>query len=150
MLLCDMQKLLAFPFFPIKGCKWLQWLDYMKTNHFKMILNVFSINNSGYIDYSTVEKQLKETVRPSIRKIQKKKIFMIASLSGINLYISVTISWKKWIETIKYWKSWWYPFFTPLKFNKSLLIYKMFDIALCDESQYITNQWNLTTFMYKK
>ena len=43
-----------------------------------MILNVFSINNSGYIDYSTVEKQLKETVRPSIRKIQKKKIFMIA------------------------------------------------------------------------
>ena len=73
-----MQKLLAFPFFPIKGCKRLQWLDYMKTNHFKMILNVFSINNSGYIDYSTVEKQLKGTVRPSIRKIKKKKNFMIA------------------------------------------------------------------------
>ena len=43
-----------------------------------MILNVFSINNSGYIDYSTVEKQLKGTVRPSIRKIKKKKNFMIA------------------------------------------------------------------------
>ena len=35
-----------FHFFPsdllIKRCKRLQWLDYMKTNHFKMLLNVFS------------------------------------------------------------------------------------------------------------
>ena len=29
---------------------------------------------------------------------------------------------KKWIETTKYWKSWRYTFFTPLKFNKSHLI----------------------------
>ena len=30
---------------------------------------------------------------------------------------------KKWIETIQYWKSWRYPFFTLLKFNKSHLIF---------------------------
>ena len=28
--------------------------------------------------------------------------------------ISVATSWLKWIETIKYWKSWWYPFFVSL------------------------------------
>ena len=26
----------------IKRCKRLQWLDYMKANHFKMLLNIFS------------------------------------------------------------------------------------------------------------
>ena len=36
---------------------------------------------------------------------------------------SIATLWKKWIETIKYWNSWWYPFCTPLKFNKSHLIY---------------------------
>ena len=149
MLLCDMQKLLAFPFFPIKGCKWLQWLDYMKTNHFKMILNVFSINNSGYIDYSTVEKQLKGAVRPSIRKIKKKKISWLQFIRHKSLHQRYHFM-KKMNRNHQILKSWWYPFFTPLKFNKSLLIYKMFDIALCDESQYITNQWNLTTFMFKK
>ena len=35
----------TLPFLPIKPCKRLQWLTariYMKTNHFKMLLNVFS------------------------------------------------------------------------------------------------------------
>ena len=34
--------LLIRPSHQIKRCRRLQWLDYMKTNHFKMLLNVFS------------------------------------------------------------------------------------------------------------
>ena len=40
----------------------------------------------------------------------KKHFFRDSNLSGIKLYISVAILWKKSKETIKYWKSWWYPF----------------------------------------
>ena len=35
-------KIRAFSFIAIKRCNKLQWLGYMKTNHFKMLLNVFS------------------------------------------------------------------------------------------------------------
>ena len=35
-------KIRAFSFIAIKRCNQLQWLGYMKTNHFKMLLNVFS------------------------------------------------------------------------------------------------------------
>ena len=53
MLLYDTQKYWAFPFLPIKRCKRLQWLHYMKTNHFKILLNVFSTTYtySNYIIY---------------------------------------------------------------------------------------------------
>ena len=43
------------------------------------------------------------------------------NLSGIKLYISFAISWENWIETTKYWKSWWYPFCTH--FNLPHLIF---------------------------
>ena len=41
---CTLRKnfLLIRPYHQIKRCKPLQWLDYMKTNHFKMLLKVFS------------------------------------------------------------------------------------------------------------
>ena len=35
-------KIRAFSFIPIKRCNQLQWLGYIKTNRFKMSLNVFS------------------------------------------------------------------------------------------------------------
>ena len=39
LLLYNTQKYQGLPFLPIKRCQPLQWLDYMKTNHFK---NLFS------------------------------------------------------------------------------------------------------------
>ena len=65
---------------------------------------------------------------------KSRKFFFYCNLSGIKLYISVATSWKKWKETIKYLKSRWCPFLTPLKFNKSHTwsFYKLLDIASCD------------------
>ena len=62
------------------------------------------------------------TVRPFHQKMEKK-LFRDCNLPRIILYISVTTSWKTWMETMKYWKSLWYPFCTPLKFNKSHSIF---------------------------
>ena len=52
-----------------------------------------------------------------------KNLFRASNLSGKKLYRDVVISWKKLLESIKYWKSWWCSFCTPLKFNKSHLIF---------------------------
>ena len=60
------------------------------------------------------------------QKNRKKDFFRDWNLSGIKLYISFATSWKKkkkWIETIKYWKSLLHPFCTLLKFNKSHLTF---------------------------
>ena len=53
----------------------------------------------------------------------EKLFFRDCNLSSVKLYISNATSWKKLIEMIKYWKHWRYPFCTPLKFNKSHLIF---------------------------
>ena len=57
------------------------------------------------------------------QKKSKKNFFSDSNLSCINLYISAAISLKKMNRTIKYWKFWWYPYRTPLKFNKLYLIF---------------------------
>ena len=88
----------------------------------------------------------KGTVRSFHQKSRKKKLFRDCNLPGIKLYISVTILWKKWIETITYWKSWWYPFFTPLKFNKiTYLIWSFCIVSLF----YLVNSFAAPTFIKK-
>ena len=87
------------------------WVLIFICSSFFPLMNIFQTSNN----------QTKGIVRSFHQKNQKKKIFFL--IAGIKPYISVAILWKKWIETIKYWKSWWYPFFIPLKFNKSHLIF---------------------------
>ena len=88
----------------------------------------------------------KGTVRSFHQKSRKKKIISWLQWPGIKLYISVTILWKKWIETITYWKSWWYPFFTPLKFNKiTYLIWSFCIVSLF----YLVNSFAAPTFIKK-
>ena len=55
----------------------------------------------------------------SFHQKNRKFFFCDCNLLGTKLYISVAILRKKWMETIKYWKCWCYPFCIPLKFNKS-------------------------------
>ena len=53
----------------------------------------------------------------SFHQKTRRKFCTWLQLSGTKLCTDVATSCRKGVETIEYWKSWQYPFFTPLKFN---------------------------------
>ena len=57
------------------------------------------------------------------KKLKKNFVSWLQFIRHETLHYRCHFMKIKWIEIIKYWKSWWYPFCTPLKFDKSHLIF---------------------------